>query len=658
MFQNVDDFLFGYFTGRHKFLQIMRNTDVNTPLTANTLTDHARTLDNPCKSPDDMCVERTSTNMDMDSNVLFQAINTSIRDIILSIIPLCFRNPADQILNQSFDPTTNTLIQISMADHKHAESKHLQTFEDFLNVCRYVGERLMMVIIDGLSVRDVDISFLQQINSSHDELTTDDIVAYIEATNHNYDKCAKHVHKLIDSGTDTYAKHCILRRFMVNVIKIGIMRSLYELVETPELVSTDTWGIMNVEEFTHGMRSIVDREIKQGSDNRRVTKELSGYYAKSLLNVSQMFHSNTTALSGNRRIAKDSDLVAMDIDWTNESGCEFQGESQTNDDENMEPVPESLSESSSHPSIQIPEKIKKLIQTFITENHTIKMCFNMFDGIFSNVYKNYRTVRSEIKSNLYLIIFLLIWDIKLKGPIKTKFMSDAVVMKGIIPTINTIYLGPITDMMNNLNEYTTFINVYEDTVYPPVFLSPSATLSFNSLFQKVYHTNDEQHDLELFKEKFYDLVHTKVGYLSDMIVRGIEHATKRGIDVLTNLYNRCKEQPNVLVIKDTYLIENCPMNPSSPYFMNVLNSTMFVRYYSTIGAESVRSLKRRRYTSYVDNLHNFMMASTSEPKQRYTDIVIKYYKSSVTNPIDMEVFTEYISKYYDFVKAAYQKTSE
>lgn len=623
MIQNVDNFLFGYFTGRHNFLRIMKTKNTNTlKLCSKTLAS----VNTPKNHEDNM-------EIDEDSGVLFQTISVAIRDIILSIIPQCFRNSACVSIN------TNTMTQFSSDDYKTMESKHLQTFEDFLSICRYVGERLMTVIIDGLTVKDFDTTLLTSI-ISHDELTSDEISAYIEATDRAHNKYTKTFHKLSESGTNTLAKHCIIRRFMINLIKIGIMRSLYDFVENPELTSTSTWGIIDVSEFVKEMRHIVDREIKQGNSNHFITKVLTRYYSSSLLNISQI-------IQPKQKIIDPENPTLMDIDW--------KFEKQSNDDEFMEPVDPVTESQIPEKSIQIPHKIRDLIQKFISENQTIKLCFDMFDSLFSKVYKNYHRVRSEVKSSLYLVIFLLIWNIKLKGDIKIKFMSDETVIKGIVPTINTVYLNPITDMMNNLNEYTNFMNVYEDTLYPPVFLTKSATISFNSLFQKVYDDHDNQIDLQIFREKFNTLVHKKVGYLSDMIIKGIDYASTRNIDVVANLYERCKENQNHLVLKDTYLIESCPMNPSSPYFMQELNSTLFVRYYATVGAESVRSLKKKRYTSYVDNLHNFMMASITDSKSKFIETTSKYYKDSVTNPIDMKLFTEYSSKYYDFMKIVYQK---
>lgn len=616
MVPNVDNFLLGHHAEHHDSHNVFYQQHITTSkhkwegrmISSFTDVEDENTIQN----------DQHTCCIDMNSSNLFGTVSASFIDIVLSIIPKCFLHP-----RRTYNITEeNTVIN------------HHQSFDNFLHMCRHVGDRMIVIVVNILASNNVPRNnhktFLHFVETSK-ECSSNDVLPYVEAMNREHDQYLKKFQYSSFSTDDEYAKQCIIKRFMVNVLKIGIMKDLSPLVNDPMLTDPKTWGMKSVEEFTINMKEIVDHGIKAEKTHNQMLRDLSSYYSISLFKLSQLIMPVNGQSNNNVEINNVNFDNTLD-NTLNDYRCDI---------DNLK--------------LKIPEKIQEKIKEFINNNRIVESCFALFDDLFLNTQKAYQTIKKQIKQHMYVIIFLLIWNIKLKGEIKTKFMSDSVIVNGISPTINTIYLDPINDMINNLNDYTSFMKIYEETSYPPVFLSATAVTRLNSLFKKVYEDDEDCIGLENFRKKITEIISQKIGYLADMIFDGFIIAGKRGIDVIDSLYKRCKVCPNHLILKDTYLIERCPMNPTSPFFLQVLNETQFTQYYAITGAKGVGTVRKKRYTSYVDNLHNLMMAHVSEPKDLYTHIVINHYVQSVTNPIDMKLFRNYVRKYYNFVKRTYRK---
>ena len=256
-------------------------------------------------------------------------------------------------------------------------------------------------------------------------------------------------------------------------------------------------------------------------------------------------------------------------------------------------------------------------------------------------------------NNLSHLIFILIWNIILKIRDKPELVDSMSIIDGMIAKINSNYLIPIMEMMDNLEEYVKFKEIYDQTIYPPVFLIEDTVNKFNNLFNKLYisaHTSVHTSIMSYsyFKKIFFQIIKEDVGYLEDMILEGISYAKNNNIDVINNIYNHCISNINILNLKDSFLIDCCPMNPSSPYFMQTIDPDIFDNYYQIIGAKTINLIEYKRYNSYFNNFHNLMISNMNQPRKKFIDLINKKYINSVSVPINLDIFNNYISRYYDF----------
>jgi hypothetical protein len=95
--------------------------------------------------------------------------------------------------------------------------------------------------------------------------------------------------------------------------------------------------------------------------------------------------------------------------------------------------------------LKIPMNIKKYIKRIISQDSKFTKCFNIFNGLFNRLSPNYQHIVQNTYDDLYKIIFITMWDIKLRGINVQKFASDDSVITGIISAINGNYCNVIAN---------------------------------------------------------------------------------------------------------------------------------------------------------------------------------------------------------------------
>jgi hypothetical protein len=394
-----------------------------------------------------------------------------------------------------------------------------------------------------------------------------------------------------------------IMRFIIYFYKYSVFNDLCILSKNTIITDPVIWNHINVDMFIKEIRNIVDNEIHNKSSLQNIVNKLTEYYSEKLLH-------NTDIIILN----KDSEYYITDI--------------------------------------LIPKDIKQLIDNFIASNNMIDKCFDFLDCIFLDSTP-YAESKKYIMDNLSHIIFMLIWHIILKIRDQSELTEISSIIDGMVAQINSNYLIPIMEMMHNLDEYIKFKEIYDQTFYPPVFIKKHTVDKFNKLFNKLYistHTSVTDHIISYseFEEEFFQIIREDVNYLEDMIMNGIYYAKNNGIDVVCNIYNHCISNLNILCLKNSFLMDYCPMNPSSPYFMQTLDPDIFNNYYKIIGAKTTNVIDCKRYNSYFNNFHNLMISNMDESKDKFIILINKKYINSVSVPINLDVLNEYISKYYDF----------
>lgn len=321
--------------------------------------------------------------------------------------------------------------------------------------------------------------------------------------------------------------------------------------------------------------------------------------------------------------------------------------------------------------ITIPITIKKAIVEFIDKEPLLEECMSVLNylnqslmGIFGEYYEccdkcyddgEFR-LNDYFRTDAHIIesIFLALWDYELRGWHKHRLMSNFMtkhsIVDGIVANFNSVYQGEIISALNKFDEYMNFVKIFNETYYPPIFMNKKSVNVFNKLFSDVYYHCHAIMSEDMFIKQFYELIDTELIYLRDMILTGINTAKENGENVLRNLYVHCCNEPNVLKLQETFILENCPTNPNSRYFFQVINHRLYKNYYKNNGFVKSSSLNKKIYTSYVNNFYEFMMVNIDLTIDDFVKSSKKYYYSSVTVPINSNILNDYIKVYYEFLK--------
>jgi hypothetical protein len=178
----------------------------------------------------------------------------------------------------------------------------------------------------------------------------------------------------------------LISKILCNIIKNNIVDKILDgtFVFNKQWLCPTTWGLYSTRIFSDKVQKI----LEMSNDKIKTADMLNNFYNKSLMNYHRILDADTKELI-------------------------------------------------------IPNIIKKYIKRVISNNTTFINCFDIFNDIFNRLSPNYHIITECINRDLYKIIFVTLWDIKLRGINIQKFASDDSVITGIISVINNNYCNTI-----------------------------------------------------------------------------------------------------------------------------------------------------------------------------------------------------------------------
>jgi hypothetical protein len=429
--------------------------------------------------------------------------------------------------------------------------------------------------------------------------------------------------KLFDSELFKF----VCNRFFNNLLRLTIICLLMHNVKPFDLnilTNQETWGMPSLEVFFTNSDSLIstlqDQYTNHISSKDAIAKKIMEYYSNILMTNQDVINDETNNFLMPENI-RDSIVKFI--------------------------TSESLITNTLTVISQMKQSIKKTKKIDLDDLNDL----NDLDDLHYLINQNSdtRIDSKTISNNVIENVYCTLWDYILrewnKRP-RHNFITKKAALNGIVTKINSQYQRSISMIMEKLDEFIVFKDVYDDTFYPPVFINSDVADSLNKLFQDAF-----VHKIKCrtFRKKLNKIIYDKIFYLSDMIISGIDLANKRGIDVVKNLYDHCKNTQNILKIHDTFLPMNCPTNPTSKYFLQVIDERLYRDYYRKVGSFR-SSCKKKWYTSYVSNFHEYMMANIDLTNEEFAKSIKKYYYESVTKPINETVLDGYITSYHTFLK--------
>lgn len=292
--------------------------------------------------------------------------------------------------------------------------------------------------------------------------------------------------------------------------------------------------------------------------------------------------------------------------------------------------------------------------TKIIDNHHTTLKFDVVIDVCDHLFgwfNKYNEIKEEIMSNVDRIVVFRMLEQNLQSSSHLephKFYSNDTILTETVSTFNNQYMDTITINLDRLNRFFEFVQLYDDVCYPQIFFTNDAINSLNELFNSVLI---EKMQYDKFKQLLNNVFEQKTTPFHRLIQNAFEYSEKRGINVVFNLYQRCRLSPNKLKLRHDFIIDNCVSNPSSQYFLQEDSDT--VRDIKFLVEENSSTFynpdRLKKFSCYVANFQNFLFKNCQMLKNEFLICTKKYYYENVSHPINEGILNDYVDSFHNFM---------